>query len=122
MEVKLCVIFLFLALALAMVAEASSFDATSWGLNDLSHISVTSGTSVGDLIGDDNEMLMESESDRRQLRRAPTNRYISYGALKANRVPCGRRGHSYYNCQRRQKANPYKRGCSAITHCARDTD
>lgn len=120
MEVKLCVIFLFVALA--MVAEASSFDAASWGLNDLSHISVTTGTSVGDLIGDDNEMLMESESDRRQLRRAPTNRYISYGALKANQVPCGRRGHSYYNCQKRQKANPYKRGCSAITHCARDTD
>lgn len=118
MEVKLCVIFLLLAFA--MLAEASSFD-SSWGLDDLSHVSVT-GASVGDLIGEDNEMLLESESDRRQLRRAPPRRYISYKALKANQVPCGRRGHSYYNCQNRQKANPYKRGCSAITNCARDTD
>ncbi|KAF3451462.1 hypothetical protein FNV43_RR07557 [Rhamnella rubrinervis] len=119
MEVKLCVIFLLLALAI--VGEASSFDAASWGLDDLSHISAT-GASVGDLIGEDNEMLMESESDRRQLRRGPPKRYISYSALKANQVPCGRRGQSYYNCQRRQKANPYKRGCSAITNCARYTD
>ncbi|KAJ1691041.1 hypothetical protein LUZ63_015196 [Rhynchospora breviuscula] len=46
-------------------------------------------------------------------------RYISYEALKKNRVPCNRRGQSYYNCQRGRQANPYKRGCSFITKCAR---
>lgn len=74
---------------------------------------------VGDLIGDDNEMLMDSEINRRTL--AGNQRYISYGALNANQVPCGRRGNSYYNCQQRGKANPYRRGCTKVTHCARDT-
>ncbi|KAH7546020.1 protein RALF-like 19 [Ziziphus jujuba] len=112
MEVKLCLIFLLLALA--VVAEASSFHDASWGLDHLSH------GSVGDFIGEDNEMLMDSEASRRAL--AGGRKYISYSALKKNRVPCGRRGQSYYNCQKRQRANPYKRGCTVITHCARFTD
>ncbi|KAJ4767985.1 Rapid ALkalinization Factor [Rhynchospora pubera] len=50
------------------------------------------------------------------------SRYISYDALKKNRVPCGRRGWSYYNCRRGGRANPYHRGCSFITRCARILD
>lgn len=46
-------------------------------------------------------------------------RYLSYDVLKKDRVPCNRRGHSYYNCQRSRQANPYRRGCSFITKCAR---
>jgi len=72
-----------------------------------------------DLVGDDNEMLLDSESNRRTL--AGRQQYISYGALNANQIPCGNRGNSYYNCQERGRANPYSRGCSQITHCARDT-
>ncbi|CAH8275063.1 unnamed protein product [Arabidopsis lyrata] len=48
-------------------------------------------------------------------------RYISYGALKRNNVPCKRRGRSYYSCGPGKKANPYKRGCSVVTHCYRFT-
>ncbi|PNX83765.1 protein RALF-like 19-like [Trifolium pratense] len=76
-------------------------------------------TTVGDLIGDDNEMLMDSDISRRTL--AGRQRYISYGALKADQAPCGRRGQSYYDCQKRSQANPYRRGCTKVTHCARDT-
>ncbi|XP_062190649.1 protein RALF-like 22 [Phragmites australis] len=43
--------------------------------------------------------------------------YISYLALSADRVPCTQRGASYYNCQPGAEANPYTRGCSAITQC-----
>ncbi|GJN33387.1 hypothetical protein PR202_gb21984 [Eleusine coracana subsp. coracana] len=43
--------------------------------------------------------------------------YISYGALRANNVPCDQRGASYYNCRPGAEANPYTRGCSAITQC-----
>ncbi|CAN4091446.1 unnamed protein product [Withania somnifera] len=57
---------------------------------------------------------MESESNRRIL---ATSDYISYGALQRNSVPCSRRGASYYNCQTGAEANPYSRGCSAITRC-----
>ncbi|TMW95611.1 hypothetical protein EJD97_008606 [Solanum chilense] len=64
---------------------------------------------------DENEFGMESESSRRML--AYRRRYISYGALSSNRVPCSRRGASYYNCRPGAQANPYRRGCSAITRC-----
>ena len=74
---------------------------------------------VGDLIGDDNEILLDSETNRRTL--AGRQRYISYGSLKADQVPCGRRGRSYYDCNQRGKANPYRRGCTRATHCARNT-
>ncbi|KAF8392598.1 hypothetical protein HHK36_022944 [Tetracentron sinense] len=66
------------------------------------------------LTGD--EFDMDSEINRRIL---ATRQYISYGALKRNSVPCSRRGASYYNCQPGAQANPYKRGCSAITRCRR---
>ncbi|XP_027332479.1 protein RALF-like 33 [Abrus precatorius] len=65
---------------------------------------------------DDNEFLMDSESNRRIL---AARRYISYGALRKNTVPCSRRGASYYNCRPGAQANPYRRGCSAITRCRR---
>ncbi|CAN7013107.1 unnamed protein product [Brassica rapa subsp. trilocularis] len=62
------------------------------------------------------EFEMDSEISRRIL---ATTRYISYGALRRNTVPCSRRGASYYNCRRGAQANPYSRGCSAITRCRR---
>ncbi|CAO2162440.1 unnamed protein product [Urochloa humidicola] len=43
--------------------------------------------------------------------------YISYGALRRDNVPCSVRGASYYNCRPGGQANPYSRGCSAITRC-----
>ncbi|CAN1195422.1 Protein RALF-like 33 [Linum perenne] len=66
---------------------------------------------------DDEEFGMESEISRRILQQ--NNRYISYGALRRNTVPCSRRGASYYNCRSGAQANPYSRGCSAITRCRR---
>lgn len=76
--------------------------------------------SVGEcLIGDvdeELEMQMDSESNRRILAQ---RRYISYGALRRNTVPCSRRGASYYNCRPGGQANPYSRGCNAITRCRR---
>ncbi|GLJ29694.1 hypothetical protein SUGI_0585560 [Cryptomeria japonica] len=50
------------------------------------------------LIGEffeDEEMLMDSESNWRILARKT---YINYGALRSNSVPCSRRKDSYYNC------------------------
>ncbi|XP_060200528.1 rapid alkalinization factor-like [Lycium barbarum] len=74
--------------------------------------------SIGECLADDSEEFsMDSESNRRML--AYRRRYISYGALSRNRVPCSRRGASYYNCRPGAQANPYRRGCSAITRCRR---
>ncbi|KAL6991082.1 hypothetical protein U1Q18_009202 [Sarracenia purpurea var. burkii] len=116
--------FLLLLLSLAVAAESSfdpgsAFDTvTSFDLDSLrssSSLSVCNGQ-VGDCIDEDEEMMMGSEAARRVLAQ---QRYISYGAMKANNVPCNRRGRSYYNCNQRGKANPYTRGCSYITKCAR---
>ncbi|CAM8938573.1 hypothetical protein QQ045_013912 [Rhodiola kirilowii] len=76
--------------------------------------STCQGTIAECLADDQEEFDLDSESNRRIL---ATSRYISYGALNRNRVPCSRRGASYYNCQTGAQANPYRRGCSAITRC-----
>ncbi|XP_052206897.1 rapid alkalinization factor-like [Diospyros lotus] len=73
------------------------------------------GGSVGECVDMEMEMEMDSEINRRML--AAVRRYISYGALRRNIVPCRRSGASYYNCRRGAPANPYHRGCSAITRC-----
>ncbi|KAG9457973.1 hypothetical protein H6P81_002481 [Aristolochia fimbriata] len=112
-------------LALAWVAESVPSDISihSWGLPQLSRSDgggpsgPTCNGLVGDCIDDDEELLMDSETSRRGLYTA--KRYISYGALQKNRVPCNRRGASYYNCRPRGRANPYRRGCSVITRCKR---
>ena len=109
MEIK--TLFVFLLLALAMVAEASKVHELGW----------VEATTVGNMIGDD-ELLMDSESSRRTL--YGRSRFISYGALRADNTPCGRaaNGRSYYNCQQRGRANPYRRSCTAVTHCQRYTE
>ncbi|XP_047320798.1 protein RALF-like 19 [Impatiens glandulifera] len=105
---KLIFPFMLLALALGVVASSVVDDDQPW-------------TEMGTA----STMMME-ESDggggSRMLAAQKPARYISYAALKKNNVPCKKRGQSYYNCNQRTKANPYTRGCSVITHCARFTD
>ncbi|GER43079.1 rapid alkalinization factor [Striga asiatica] len=106
------------ALAVLLVALAAMAAAAYAG--DFSQ-AVAEPQGHGDLVADaldfDQEMMMESESARRQLRRGG---YISYGAMGRNNVPCNRRGRSYYNCNGHQRANPYRRGCTRATRCARN--
>ncbi|CAK9138244.1 unnamed protein product [Ilex paraguariensis] len=117
---------LLLLMASAMVAESSS-SPFHWGVTELSRESrgdgglpalQTCNGLVGDCIDGDEEMMMESESARRVL---AAGRYISYGAMQRNNVPCNRRGRSYYNCNSHGRANPYSRGCNTITRCGRRT-
>lgn len=42
---------------------------------------------------------------------------IGYGALQKDQTPCSYRGASYYNCRPGGSANPYTRGCTAMTQC-----
>uniref|UniRef100_A0A7N1A2D9 Uncharacterized protein n=1 Tax=Kalanchoe fedtschenkoi TaxID=63787 RepID=A0A7N1A2D9_KALFE len=69
---------------------------------------------VAECLDEQEEFMMDSEVNRRIL---ATTDYISYSALQRNTVPCSRKGSSYYNCQAGASANPYSRGCSAITQC-----
>ncbi|KAJ3683722.1 hypothetical protein LUZ60_013949 [Juncus effusus] len=63
----------------------------------------------------DNEELELGGTPRRVL--DDSTGYISYDALMADSVPCSISGASYYNCQPGADANPYSRGCTAITDC-----
>ncbi|CAI0408388.1 unnamed protein product [Linum tenue] len=56
---------------------------------------------------------------RRKLQQR--DRYITYQALRANSIPCGWKGNSYYDCSYRIRANPYTRGCTEATRCFRYT-
>uniref|UniRef100_A0A5B6YGR9 Rapid ALkalinization Factor n=1 Tax=Davidia involucrata TaxID=16924 RepID=A0A5B6YGR9_DAVIN len=112
-----------LLLASAMAVESKLVGETDWGLAHLSGTTSRGGGGnnellVSDFINPEEETMMGSESARRTLAQT---RFISYGALKANNIPCNRRGNSYYNCNQRGRANPYRRGCSHITRCARYT-
>lgn len=71
--------------------------------------------SIGECLA---EPEMDSESNRRVLEGVQHIKYISYGTLKRDMVPCDRAGASYYNFHARP-ANPYNRGCEVITGCAR---
>ncbi|KAL0759865.1 hypothetical protein Bca101_076015 [Brassica carinata] len=105
--VKLLLIVGFLILAMVATSVNATYPLTKSCINGQG------------CIGDDDELesLMDSETNRRQLARG--RRYIGYDALKKNNVPCNRRGRSYYDCKKRRRNNPYRRGCSAITHCYR---
>nr|XP_043630995.1 protein RALF-like 22 [Erigeron canadensis] len=108
-------VLMFWSLTFAWFAVSSSMNLPfqpNWGT--LSQISNGHSQLVKDVIGNEEEIMMESESARRIL---AGRGYISYGAMHRNNVPCNQRGQSYYDCNSRGEANPYNRGCNVITRC-----
>ncbi|XP_008786719.1 protein RALF-like 33 [Phoenix dactylifera] len=113
---SLSLFFLLLAAFIALLA-ATSEAISSPVAAELGWIpgrTACRGTIAECLAGDEFEL--DSEISRRIL---ASSRYISYDSLRRDRVPCSRRGASYYNCRPGAHANPYSRGCSAITRCRR---
>jgi len=108
------VLLLLLLAAVYVGAMDAGDDVLNWAVKQ-GHCS----GSIGGCFDKEEEMLMDSESNRRSLWWKKT--YISYGALTRDRVPCAKRGVPYYNCGRGSQANPYTRACTRITRCARDT-
>ncbi|XP_042499315.1 protein RALF-like 19 [Macadamia integrifolia] len=125
---RLSVVFLLLALvAMALMVDSSPLFSIDDGLLAAVSKSACNGLVGGECISEANEemmmMIMDSDDDdddvvRRGLYRR--RRYISYEALKANKIPCRRPGQSYYDCRKNLKINPYRRSCTMATHCARD--
>ncbi|URD82149.1 hypothetical protein MUK42_02259 [Musa troglodytarum] len=89
-----------LAICMAALLLASAAEATPPG---------------GFFTGAVDEFVPDSEVNRRIL--ASTQDYLSYNMLRADSVPCSRRGAAYGNCRPGAEANPYDRGCSQITQC-----
>ncbi|KAJ1695206.1 hypothetical protein LUZ63_011904 [Rhynchospora breviuscula] len=103
-------LLLLVSLAAPSLSLHSDLPLSAYGLS-LSTNSRCSGDSLGECLEDE----VDDTTSRRFL--AGTPGYISYGALRRDSVPCSRRGASYYNCRPGGQANPYRRGCSAITRC-----
>ncbi|KAK4282784.1 hypothetical protein QN277_014118 [Acacia crassicarpa] len=110
--VFLVICSMLLMVSLSAVVNAGGDQHHHLGLGLVRPKSSCEGSIVDCLNGE--EFDLDSEINRRIL---ATSQYISYGALQRNTVPCSRRGSSYYNCQPGAQANPYSRGCSAITRC-----
>ncbi|TMW91776.1 hypothetical protein EJD97_013907 [Solanum chilense] len=127
MEFLLC-IMIILSIFIIMIDPSSSlynkFNIQHKNMDQLSsmmHGDISprkcNGGVVGNCIDEEEEMMMESDVSRRVL--GGRNGYVSYGAMSRNNVPCNVRGASYYNCHANQQVNPYRRGCTQITRCAR---
>ncbi|KAJ8447828.1 hypothetical protein Cgig2_015191 [Carnegiea gigantea] len=93
----------FLLSSLILTVNAGSVDFGA-GWIRLGSGSGCKGT-IGECLNFEHEFEVDSEIHRRIL---ATSSYISYGALNKNRVPCSRRGASYYNCRPGAQANPYR--------------
>lgn len=111
----MAILAIVIATVEANVDFGDSLDFIRTGSSSSSLFSGCKG-SIAECIAEEEEMEFDSEISRRILAQ---KKYISYGAMRKNSVPCSRRGASYYNCQRGAQANPYRRGCSQITRCRR---
>ncbi|XP_072961586.1 rapid alkalinization factor-like [Typha angustifolia] len=112
---RLTAVLVLLCATLALIsAVGSASGGVDYGWIPARKSSATCRGTVGECLGVDSEFDLVSESSRRIL---ASSGYISYDALRRNSVPCSQRGASYYNCQPGASANPYSRGCSAITQC-----
>lgn len=113
--IKLPLLVIFLILTVKAQVDQASFHLITTDSLEWPWTAVT----MYDELGEYQEHESDGEIARRSLYRK--HYYISYGALSANRILCPpRSGRSYYtnNCHKaRGPANPYTRGCSAITHC-----
>ncbi|XP_031484146.1 protein RALF-like 22 [Nymphaea colorata] len=127
MAFRVPLILLLLAMAMVVAtpkAEVASLGSNRWGLsahNKVVNEHRSCGGSIGQCMDLDEEEMSPPNSGGAAGRRMlyPQSGYISYRALRRNSVPCNTRGQSYYGCQKSAQANPYRRVCSMITHCAR---
>ncbi|XP_072961585.1 rapid alkalinization factor-like [Typha angustifolia] len=108
-------VLLLLLASLALIsAVGSATSGVDFGWIPARKSSATCRGTVGECLGLDAEFDLVGESNRRILAAGSS---IGYDALRQDSVPCSQRGASYYNCQPGASANPYSRGCSAITQC-----
>ncbi|KAL1345896.1 hypothetical protein HN51_019570 [Arachis hypogaea] len=117
----------FLAMAIISSKSSSSDSYTLSLINGVEELLTETAPEIcNGLLGECHQNYNQDDDISRRTRRGRNigekARYISYDALKKDKAPCKRRGRSYYGCGRPGKANPYRRGCSAITHCARTID
>ncbi|KAF3340691.1 protein RALF-like 33 [Carex littledalei] len=116
MAIKALFFLLLIAMSLTLISASSSSSSSS----DLGWVNVPACRGGHGKLGEclDLELGISSSSSDESNRRILANSgYIGYDALRRDSTPCSQRGASYYNCRPGAQANPYSRGCSAITQC-----
>ncbi|KAM1017524.1 hypothetical protein FF2_046312 [Malus domestica] len=112
-------VIILLVMTLAMVVESTQYSSMRRNAGEVEVASLPDR--CDGLSGEDCLNIKEEEEEGDEdTEEAETTRCISYGALERDKVPCDRRGSSYYNCGTSGQVNPYHRGCSVITYCARE--
>ncbi|CAL1372795.1 unnamed protein product [Linum trigynum] len=124
-SINVSMILLVLAIAAATVESmAQSMTGDDIGHSNEAGMSMaTCDAMEGHCFNADTDFMMDMESHDRLLWQVGSGRqrYITYQALRANSIPCGWRGNSYYDCDAHKRVNPYRRGCTAATRCFRYT-
>ncbi|MCL7023668.1 hypothetical protein MKW94_007453 [Papaver nudicaule] len=103
---KVCMVFFILAMVCLIAGSSASSSDVVVGVARSS--TQTCNGLVGDCISGENELMVDSRIHRRLL--FHPKEHIS-------RDRTGRRGKS--DCHKPYEANPYRRGCTALTHCKR---
>ncbi|CAN6459699.1 unnamed protein product [Victoria cruziana] len=127
MAFRVPLVLLLLAMAMVVAtpkAEVAGLASSRWGFsaqNKVTHEPVPCSGSIGQCMDPEEEETSSRNTGDAAGRRMlyAQGGFISYKALRRNSVPCNNRGQSYYGCQKSGRANPYRRECSMITHCAR---
>ncbi|CAM0873151.1 unnamed protein product [Alopecurus aequalis] len=108
---------LLLVAALAASATAAATDAAGWMRPRPNSCKGTGEQFLGEHDGGFGLRRRLVYDDNNDDEGGYPTQYICYAALRRDSVPCSVPGASYYNCEPGAAANPYTRGCSAITQC-----
>ncbi|XP_078158905.1 rapid alkalinization factor-like [Carex rostrata] len=112
MAIKALFFLLLIAISATLISASSSSS------SDLGWVNVPACRGGHGKLGECLDLeLGISSSDESNRRILAGSGYIGYDALRRDSTPCSQRGASYYNCRPGAQANPYSRGCSAITQC-----
>nr|CAD1834000.1 unnamed protein product [Ananas comosus var. bracteatus] len=105
MALRFCFLFLLLSALAFVPSQPKLTDATSvvqWTLSRGSK--GCDGFVAGQCADEDEDEQIGADAAAaamvRRVLYGNGQRYISYGALKRDQIPCSRRGQSYYNCKR----------------------
>ncbi|KAM3301844.1 hypothetical protein P3S67_016346 [Capsicum chacoense] len=115
MNLQLCIILFVVSLMILIPTTSSSSSVHYYNDNKYDYYT-NFGHDISSIYSE-----TSTNNARRILPARRNRRYVSYAALSRDSIPCNVRGASYYsnNCKPGKAINPYRRGCTQITRCAR---
>ncbi|USW54105.1 Putative rapid ALkalinization Factor [Septoria linicola] len=75
------------------------------------------GAGVPQLVERGDPIVYKNSDTVAVIMRDGTKRYVNYGVLVKNGIPCDQHDNHFANCRVGTPANAWKRGCSAVERC-----